>query len=500
MEKTVSRLNTLRNGHPPRDSWARMHITSLQYAAGDITRKGREKNKSRVSELLQGLTFSDDSEAEEDSEPEVQPQRKKLKVSSVPERNWTKRDIKPNFPSWSALDSRLLSLKSEKLNPVELFELFFDVETFNLIVQETNNYASQKNINLEVTVQEMQCVFGVLLWSGLVKHPRRAMYWEISDAHQTLIRNVIKRDRFELILSYLHLADNSHLDQKDMFSKLRPLIKQMNKNFLLYAPLEEYYCFGRSMCECFDGDQFLNGYKILCGTTTEGYLVWFEPYQEDSAVETDKELNLGLGGNLIMNFADVLLQKGHYPYHLCFDSFFTSVKLMAALKKKGMKATGSIRENRTEKCPLMNIEHMKKMNRGYCDFRVEENDEIILCRWLGDGFISLCSNAVGIEPVSEVNCVADDEELLQVSQPSIVKLYEELGKGVDKMDQSISKYRVGLRSEKWYSVLFSYMIDAAMNNAWQLHRICNPGSPLDLLGFRRCVAHFYLGHDVNLSD
>lgn len=364
-----------------------------------------------MSELLQGLTFSDDSEAEEDSEPEGQPQRKKRKVPSVPEKSWTKRDIKPNFPTWSALDSGLLNLKSEKLNPVELFELFFDDETFNLIVNETNNYSSQKNFSLEVTVQEMLCVFGVLLWSGLVRHPRKGMYWEISDCDQTLVRNAIKRDKFELIFSYLHFADNSHLDQKDKFSKLRPLIKQMNKNFLLHAPPEEYYCFDKSMCECFDSDQFLNGkplrigYKVWCGTTTQDYLGWFEPHQEDSTVETDKELDLGLGGNLIMSFVDVLLQKGHYPYHLCFHSFFTSIKLMSALKKKGVKATGSIHESRMEKCPLMNVEHMKKMNRRYFDFRVEENDEIILCHWLSDGFISLCSNAVGMEPTCEVKSV-----------------------------------------------------------------------------------------------
>lgn len=67
-------------------------------------------------------------------------------------------------------------------------------------------------------------------------HPRMGMYWEISDSDQTLVRNAIRRDRFELIFSYLHFAGNSHLDQKDKFSILRPLIKQMNKNFLLYAP------------------------------------------------------------------------------------------------------------------------------------------------------------------------------------------------------------------------------------------------------------------------
>ncbi|XP_057555950.1 piggyBac transposable element-derived protein 1 isoform X2 [Hippopotamus amphibius kiboko] len=504
-ERTVSHLNTLKDRHPG-DLWARMHISSLEYAAGDITRKGRKKDRARVSELLQGLTFSGDSDVEEDNEPETQPAPKRLKASSVPEKNWTKRDIKPKFPSWSALDSGFLNLKSEKLNPVELFELFFDDETFNLIVSETNNYASQKNVNLEVTVQEMRCVLGVLLLSGLVRRPKRGMYWEMSDADQNLVRDAIRRDRFELIFSYLHFADNSHLDQNDKFTKLRPLIKQMNKNFLLYAPLEEYYCFDKTMCECFDSDQFLNGkpirigYKIWCGTTTQGYLVWFEPYQEESTMMAGKDLDLGLGGNLVMNFADVLLERGQYPYHLCFDSFFTSIKLMSALKKKGVRATGTIHENRTEKCPLMSAEHMKKMQKGYFDFQVEENDEIILCRWHGDSIVSLCSNAVGIEPVNEICCFADDKEIPHISQPSIVKLYVECREGIAKMEQIISKYRVRIRSKKWYSVLVSYMIDVAMSNAWQLHRACNPGASLDLGDFRRYVAHFYLEHKANVSD
>lgn len=66
-EKAVSTLNTVRSCHPPHDSWAKMHIASLQY----ITQKGREKAKFRVIELLQGHAFSDESETEEDNEPEV---------------------------------------------------------------------------------------------------------------------------------------------------------------------------------------------------------------------------------------------------------------------------------------------------------------------------------------------------------------------------------------------------------------------------------------------
>ncbi|XP_037374949.1 piggyBac transposable element-derived protein 1-like [Talpa occidentalis] len=504
-ERTPAQVNTLRGRHQG-DLWARMHVSSLEYAAGDITRKERRKDKARVSELLQGLAFSDDSEVEEEHSPESQPAHKKRKMAAALEQCWVKRDIKATLPGWSALDTGLLNLKSEKLSPVELFELFFDDETFNLIVSETNNYAFQKNVNLEVTVQEMRCVFGVLLWSGVVRHPRRGMYWEVADAEQNQVRDAIRRDRFELILSYLHFADNSCLDQKDKFTKLRPLIKQMNKNFLLYAPLEEYYCLDKTMCECFDSGQFLNGkpirigYKIWCGTTTQGYLVWFEPYQEESALMANQDPELGLGGHLVMNFADVLLERGQYSYHLCFDSFFTSVKLVSILKKKGVKATGIIQENRTEKCPLMDAEQMKNMEKGYFDFQVEENNEIIVCRWHGDGVVSLCSNAVGIEPVSEVSGVTEDIEAPPISRPAIATLYGECREGVAKMEQTVSKYKVRIRSRKWYSVLVNYMIDAAVSNAWQLHRACSPATSLDLLGFRRYVAHFYLGHQAHLSD
>nr|KAF6413953.1 piggyBac transposable element derived 1 [Molossus molossus] len=154
-------------------------------------------------------------------------------------------------------------------------------------------------------------MFGVLLLSGIMRHLRRETYWEISGAGQNQIRDAIGRNRFQLIFSYLHFSDN-HLDPKDKFTKLRPLIKQMNKNFPLYAFLQENYCFDKTMCECFDSDQFLNGkpvkisYKTWCGTTTHAYQVWFEPIQDESTMMADKDLDLALVGNLVINFADVL--------------------------------------------------------------------------------------------------------------------------------------------------------------------------------------------------
>lgn len=42
-------------------------------------------------------------------------------------------------------------------------------------------------------MQEMWCVFGVLLWSGFVRRRRRGIYWEVSDFDQTLVRKAIKK-------------------------------------------------------------------------------------------------------------------------------------------------------------------------------------------------------------------------------------------------------------------------------------------------------------------
>ena len=47
-------------------------------------------------------------------------------------------------------DTIIEELRAKKLTPKGYFELFFDDEIFNLIVEETNRYASEKNQSLIV--------------------------------------------------------------------------------------------------------------------------------------------------------------------------------------------------------------------------------------------------------------------------------------------------------------------------------------------------------------
>ena len=50
------------------------------------------------------------------------------------------------------------------------------------------------------------------------------------------------------------------------------------------------------------------------------------------------------------------------------------------LKAKFVKATGTIRENRTEKCPLISNDALEKQGRGKYDFKTDTNHGVIVCK------------------------------------------------------------------------------------------------------------------------
>ena len=197
------------------------------------------------------------------------------------------------MPKWTSDDAKIEKLRNKNLTPKGYFELFFDDEVLNLIVDETNRYASQKNRNLTFDKHEIKCFIGTLFLSGYLAPARRRLYWEnASDTHHDLVTNAMRRDKFEAIFTNFHLADNNCLDEEDKFAKLRPLIKLLNQKFQRHSPNEEFYSFDESMCEYYGRHgckQFLRGkpirfgFKIWCGTTPLGYLIWFDPYQGKSA-------------------------------------------------------------------------------------------------------------------------------------------------------------------------------------------------------------------------
>jgi len=179
---------------------------------------------------------------------------------------WRQGDLEtPNI----FVDDQKPNLYYNTLQPYELFELFFDQQVLEMIVDYSNNYASNKNQSLQIDVNELKCFLGILLLSGYNELSRRRMYWEKSpDTHNDLVSGAMRRNRFEQIFSYIHFCDNSKLDEHDKFSKIRPLISMLNSRFLIHTPHQQFHSIDESMVPYFGRHgckQFIRGKPIRFG-------------------------------------------------------------------------------------------------------------------------------------------------------------------------------------------------------------------------------------------
>ena len=60
---------------------------------------------------------------------------------------------------------------------------------------------------------------------------------------------------------------------------------------------------------------------------------------------------------------------------------------MEQLKDTGWRATETIRDNRTNRCPLVSVNDMKKKEKGFIDFR--SDGTVLVCRWRGNAVVSV---------------------------------------------------------------------------------------------------------------
>ncbi|CAH1984384.1 unnamed protein product [Acanthoscelides obtectus] len=267
---------------------------------------------------------------------------------------------------------------------------FIDDEIIGLVVKYSNIYAIQHNRRGDIHSSEIKCFIGVLLLFGYNSFPRRSMYWENnSDAGNKLVYSALSRDPFSFIMQNLHLNDNNNLENTDKFSKLRPLFSTLNEKCQSFPPLEDCHSVDELMVPYYGGHgskQFIRGkpirwgYKVWVGTTKKGYIEWFQPYQGSTTIISEKYRPLGLGASVVLQFADAIQsQCEKAPFHIFCDNFFTSLPLLAELTSRGLKCTGTLRENRLSDCPLEKSSMFKKTSRGSFDYLLEENQNNINC-------------------------------------------------------------------------------------------------------------------------
>ena len=83
---------------------------------------------------------------------------------------------------------------------------------------------------------------------------------------------------------------------------------------------------------------------------------------KENGGDSDKPLGYRIVTSSLSPFAN---PSDHYVF---FGNFFSLYQLMKTLSKKGFKATGTFRADRTNNCPLTCVKEFKKMDRGECQY------------------------------------------------------------------------------------------------------------------------------------
>ena len=139
-------------------------------------------------------------------------------------------------------------------------------------------------------------------------------------------------------------------------AKVEPLYQLLYENFQRYGIFHENLSIDESMVPYFGRHsckQFIRGkpirfvYKIwmLASNTGLPYRVAVYQGREGSA-----DIEKPLGFRVVTSSLSVCGNPS--DHHVFFDNFFSSYDLVTTLSKKGFKATGTFRADRTNSCPL----------------------------------------------------------------------------------------------------------------------------------------------------
>nr|XP_047124329.1 piggyBac transposable element-derived protein 3-like [Hydra vulgaris] len=275
------------------------------------------ENEFRSDALKLLKPIENESESSNDSESSMEDisiDRENYNVDE--DRKWTKKTKNQIETPFSSFKGPVKDHFADCQNPIDYFFSYFDNEIKQNIIHQTNLYITQ---NMKAT---NYCICE-------------------SDLTVPCASSALPRNRFAQILSNIHVNDNAAEpnDNKDKLYKLRPLINQLNSNFVKLYNVSQCISIDESMI-LFKGRSSLKQYnpmkpikkgvKLWAIADMDGYMYHCEVYQGKNKIHSDDLMpkHFGLGASVVYQLTKTLHAKHHQVY---FDNIFTTVLLMEYL-------------------------------------------------------------------------------------------------------------------------------------------------------------------------
>ena len=317
----------------------------------DVQVQGGPENHTEVPQGYQG-----DVQVQRGTENHMQLLERNKDVRQPFRQGWKWSRIFPggNFkPKQIRLTEEEKVLESLPTNPAveDFFKLYITEETIGHLVVQTNLYARQfldkekDNLKPHSRVHEwkptdraeMLTFLAILILMGIVHKPRLPMYWSTYSILAIPIFNqVMRRDRFLLLVRFLHFTDNTKYNRadpdRDKLYKIREVINMIKDRCgKVYSPgkslsMDESLVLfkGRlSFKQYISSKRVGFGIKLYQLCTFNGILLDFIVHHEN--------LEAGL----------ISLQNCSLIHHLFIDNYYTSLSLAEYLMQNGAYVTGT---------------------------------------------------------------------------------------------------------------------------------------------------------------
>ncbi|CAB3225502.1 unnamed protein product [Arctia plantaginis] len=280
-------------------------------------------------------------------------------------------------------------------DPAEYFYQVWDSEFMELVVRETNLYAwqiisqfSDPDLDAEIpkyleswteiTVEELYRYFAVLILMSFCLRSNIREYWETGIMGMPEFREIMGRNRFQLISKFLHFTSNESLltsGHLRKIEKVAPVVAHCNKKFKdLYTPaqhlsLDESLLLwkGRlSWKQCIRSKAARFGIKSfeLCEAET-GYLLQYRLYTGKSTDQYPDPIHgfQDHTAKIVLDLIDGYLDVGHV---LVMDNWYNQLFMTRYLKSRCTDVLGTLNRRRNGIPPAVK-DMMPNVPRGTTD-------------------------------------------------------------------------------------------------------------------------------------
>lgn len=148
-----------------------------------------------------------------------------------------------------------LQVRTVGFGPIDYFSLFINQDLTYYFVTETNRFAEQFMSGDDISRRscanswhptgphKMKQFLGLLFLTGIIRKPAINLYWSTDPLYSTpLFGAIMSRNRFQLLLKFLHFNDNAEMPgaddpSPDKLFKVRPLADHLCEKFgEVYTP------------------------------------------------------------------------------------------------------------------------------------------------------------------------------------------------------------------------------------------------------------------------